>query len=40
MHPEYGFAYEPNRMARPTFDGLSDVGRAAADALEIVSADA
>ena len=37
VHPEYGFAYEPNRMPRATFDGLSDVGRAAADALEIVT---
>ena len=39
VHPEYGFAYEPNRMARTTFAALSDIGRAAADALEIVTAD-
>jgi hypothetical protein len=35
VHPEYGFSYEPNRMARSTFDNLTDVGRAASDALEI-----
>lgn len=36
VHPEYGFAYEPTQLARPTFDRLSDVGKAAADALKIV----
>lgn len=35
-HPEYGFTYEPNQIGRDTFDRLSDVGKAAADALKIV----
>jgi hypothetical protein len=36
VHPEYGFTYEPTQISRHTFDRLSDVGKAAADALKIV----
>jgi hypothetical protein len=35
VHPEYGFEYEPNQISGQSYDKLSDLGKASADALKI-----